>query len=153
MNHAAPDVRVLSDLVLDFNGTMARDGELLVGVAPRIRELAAHLRIHVVTGDTFGHARAALHGLPCQIEVLGPHDQAQAKLAYVKALGCERVACIGNGLNDRLMMQEVALGIAVIQAEGASPQTLMASDVVAPTICDALDLLLHPLRLVATLRT
>ena len=50
------------------------------------------------------------------------------------------------------MMKAVALGIAVVQAEGAAAATLMAADVIAPTVCDALDLLLHPLRLKATLR-
>lgn len=147
-----PSVGALSHLVLDFNGTMARDGELLIGVPDRIRALACKLQIHVVTGDTFGGSRQALSGLPCRVHLLAPEQQAEAKLAYVQALPASAVVCIGNGFNDHLMMEAAALGIAVVQAEGAAPQTLMAADVVAPTICDALDLLLHPLRLKATLR-
>ena len=50
------------------------------------------------------------------------------------------------------MLEGAALGIAVIQAEGAAGETLMAADVVAPGILEALDLLANPLRLVATLR-
>ncbi len=149
-----PEARAIAHLVLDFNGTMACDGELLAGVAPRIGELANRLAIHVVTGDTFGRAREALAALQCRVHVLAPEHQAQAKLAYVQQLGSAQVACIGNGFNDRLMMMAAAaLGIAVVQSEGAAPATLMAADVVAPTVCDALDLLLHPLRLKATLRT
>jgi len=147
-----PDLRAIEHLVLDFNGTMARDGELLDGLAPRIAGLANTLAIHVVTGDTFGRAREALGRMPCRLHVLAPDQQAQAKLAYVQRLGVAGVACVGNGFNDRLMMKAVALGIAVVQAEGAAAATLMAADVIAPTVCDALDLLLHPLRLKATLR-
>jgi soluble P-type ATPase len=40
----------------------------------------------------------------------------------------------------------------VIQGEGAAAGTVAAADLVVPTIADALDLLAHPLRLVASLR-
>ena len=36
-------------LVLDYNGTIAVDGILLEGVGERIRALAEHLAIHVIT--------------------------------------------------------------------------------------------------------
>lgn len=64
----------LQHLVLDYNGTLARDGVLLAGVADAIRVLAEPLRIHVVTGDTFGTAQAALAGLPCQVLILAEED-------------------------------------------------------------------------------
>jgi soluble P-type ATPase len=63
--------------------------------------------------------------------------------------GC---VAIGNGRSDAQMHREAALGIAVIQAEGACAATLGAADVVCGSIPDALDLLLHPLRLAATRR-
>jgi soluble P-type ATPase len=50
------------------------------------------------------------------------------------------------------MLQESALGIAVLQDEGAAAAALIAADVVASDIQSALELLLRPLRLVATLR-
>lgn len=146
------DGLTITDLVLDFNGTLARDGELQVGVGSHIKNLASLVTVHIVTADTFGRVAEAIAGLPCKLQILEPNGQAQAKLDYVNALGADQVACVGNGANDRLMMQAAAIGIAVVQSEGASPQTLMAADVVAPTACDALDLLLHPLRLKATLR-
>ena len=67
-------------------------------------------------------------------------------------LGREQCVGIGNGRNDRLMLQAAALGIVVMQAEGAAVETMLAADVVVPDITIGLDLLLHPLRLVATLR-
>ena len=46
-----------------------------------------------------------------------------------------------------------ALGLAVIQREGAAAETLNAADVVCGDILSALELLTNPLRLVATLRS
>ena len=142
----------LEHLVLDFNGTLACDGVLLEGVADRVARLAEVLRIHILTGDTFGTATAALAGLPCVVNVLQSAAQGDAKRDYVAALGADGVACVGNGRNDLPMMAEAALAIAVLQSEGAFSATLAAADVVAPHIHDALDLLLHPQRLTATLR-
>jgi len=142
----------LEHLVLDFNGTLAVDGVLIEGVAERVARLGDVLRIHIVTGDTFGTAAAALAGLPCVVHVLQSTAQSEAKRDYVTKLNAEAVACVGNGRNDRLMMEVTALAIAVVQAEGACAATLAAAHVVAPHIRDALDLLLRPLRLTATLR-
>ena len=50
------------------------------------------------------------------------------------------------------MLKKSALGIAVIQDEGAAADTVMASDIVCTDIISALELLFNPLRLVATLR-
>lgn len=143
----------LEHLVLDYNGTLAVDGELVDGVGERLRVLSAQLEIHVITADTFGRARNALAGLPCAVRVLRGHRQVAAKLAYVKRLGARRCACIGNGRNDRSMLKAAALGIAVVLDEGASAETLASARVVTGSITDALDLLIHPLRLVATLRS
>ena len=142
----------LEHLVLDFNGTLACDGALLPGVRERLQKLADSIRIHVVTADTFNRARFELADLPCRLCVLEPREQTWAKLEYVSRLGVDRTACIGNGRNDALMMKAVALGIAVVQAEGAAPQTLRVADVVMRDIGDALDLFVHPQRLAATLR-
>jgi soluble P-type ATPase len=51
------------------------------------------------------------------------------------------------------MLQVAGLGIAVAQSEGAAGQAVFAADVLVPDILAALDLLAHPLRLVATLRS
>lgn len=147
-----PAPKTLSHLVLDFNGTLAIDGHLQKGVGPRLKELAGTLRVHVVTADTFGGAREALTGLPVDIQIVGPPGEGAAKRKIVEELGAETVVCVGNGSNDCLMMEAAALAIVVLQAEGASPKTLIAADIVVPSIQDALDLLLRPMRIMATLR-
>lgn len=143
----------LEQLVLDYNGTLALDGRLLPGVRRRMRALSRILEIHVLTADTFGVARAALAHLHCSVSILAPGAQDRAKLAYVENLGRRRTVCIGNGRNDRRMLKAAALGIAVLQGEGAASVTLTAADLVVPTIDEALDLLVKPLRLIASLRS
>jgi soluble P-type ATPase len=142
----------ITDAVCDYNGTLAADGLLLDGVHERIHRLSFDLRVHVVTADTFGSAAAQLQGLPCALVILDAGNQAEAKRDFVRGLGAARVVAIGNGRNDRMMLAAAALGIAVCGAEGAAAETLQASDIVVGRIVDALDLLLKPKRLMATLR-
>ena len=143
----------LDHLVLDFNGTLAEDGVLISGVRPLVAGLTGALQVHVVTADTFGRAAEQLAGLPVRLTVLPAGDQAEAKLRYVQELDVDRVAAIGNGRNDRMMLEAAALGIAVIQREGGAFVAIAAADVVVTSILDALELLGHPKRLVATLRS
>ncbi len=143
----------LTHLVLDYNGTLAIDGRLLNGVADRLKALSAELDIHVITADTFGRAAVSLDGLPCRLTILPAGEQAAAKQSFVRQLGAAGCVCVGNGRNDRLMLREAALGIVVLQAEGTAVSTLTAADLTAPDIQTALDLLTHPLRLVAALRS
>jgi soluble P-type ATPase len=143
----------LEHLVLDYNGTLACDGEMIPGVRDALNVLARDLRIHVVTADTFGKAQSRLEGLPCKLVVLPAESQDVEKRAYVERLGSERTVAVGNGRNDRLMLEASSLGIAVVEDEGAAAETLLAADVVCPGILSALALLTNPLRLVATLRS
>jgi P-type E1-E2 ATPase len=142
----------MSCLVLDYNGTLAYDGRLMEGVRERLENLGRQLQVYILTADTFGTVQAQLEGIPCQVAIISRENQAEAKLHYVEKLGGDSAVCIGNGRNDRLMLQAAGLGIAVIQGEGAAPVTIMAADVVTSSIIDALDLLINPLRLTATLR-
>ncbi len=143
----------LEHLVLDFNGTLACDGVMIDGVKSALNALAELLEIHVLTADTFGKAAAQLAGVNCKLSILPIEHQDLGKLDYVKKLGCDKTCCMGNGRNDRLMLKESALGVAVILEEGTSAETLASADIVCTSILSALDLLTHPLRLVATLRS
>lgn len=143
----------IAHLVLDYNGTLAVDGELLPGVKRRLAALSDRLRIHVVTADTFGKARTGLRGLNCRLKVLEGGGEDRAKAAYVRKLGRGGVACIGNGRNDRLMLRVARIAIAVLQAEGASTEVLSEADLLVPSVSDALDLFLRPRRLMASLRS
>ncbi|UCE35229.1 MAG: HAD hydrolase family protein [Deltaproteobacteria bacterium] len=142
----------LEHLILDLNGTVSVDGRIVRGVKERLRELSRELEITVVTADTNRNAERLVADLPVSIQTIRENQENEQKLAVVLEKGKEHTVSIGNGCNDVSMLRESAIGICVLGREGASPEVLMASDVVAPTINDALDLLLKPQRLRATLR-
>jgi soluble P-type ATPase len=142
----------LEELVLDYNGTLAIDGRLIPCVREKIKVLAKSLRIHVLTADTFGSAAEELRDLPCKLTVIFKESQDTAKEDYVNTLGAANCVCIGNGRNDRKMLHVAALGIVVIQREGASSETINNAKIVCGSIIDAFELLESPKRLTATLR-
>lgn len=141
----------LSNIVLDFNGTISCDGHLIAGVSERLQELSKTFRVYVVTADTFGTVREQMDGL-AQIKVLETGDHRDEKRSFVSRLGAETVVAFGNGRNDAMMLKNVSLGIAVCQREGASSEVFGAADIVCTDILDGLDLLRYPKRLLATLR-
>ena len=150
----------LKYLVLDVNGTVALDGQLIAGVAERVAKLRGSIKVHMLTADTRGrqHAIDAQLGMEATRTQAGygagndaGHEAAQ-KASFVRSLGSEGVCVIGNGAIDAPMLQDARLAIAVLGEEGLAVEALTAADVVVPHINSGLDLLLNPLRLVATLR-
>lgn len=142
----------LSHLVLDYNGTLAEDGELIPGITELLDNLSTDLSIHILTADTHGTVSKRLAGFPYTLHIIQTNNQDQAKAEYIKKLGTSSVIAIGNGNNDTLMLKESALGIAVIQKEGAAGTALREASVICTSIKDALNLFLKPARLQATLR-
>ncbi len=142
----------LKNLVLDFNGTLAMDGRLIPGCMQRLTSITQQIDVFVLTADVYGSVRDELAGVNLEIQTLGSRPEDEAKRSFVAELGADQTVYIGNGRNDRLAIADAALGLAVIQAEGASPATVAAADVVLPDIHTALDLLTKHTRLAATLR-
>lgn len=142
----------LEHLCLDLNGTIAFGGGLLPGVEERLRMLDGAVAIHVVTADTNGNAAALLWGLPLTMRHIEREQQGKAKADYIRTLGAKSCVCMGNGFNDREMLQEAGLSIAILGREGTSPHALGAADIVIADVLDGLDLLLCPERIIATLR-
>jgi soluble P-type ATPase len=149
----------LEHLVCDFNGTLAEDGCLWEGLAWRVTRVAAILQMHLLTADTYGTSERAAEILQeacAASRVAGPVWQrvasGQEKEQYLHGLGAERVVAIGNGANDVAMLRAAALSICVMGSEGAFTQALLASQLVVTNPIDALDAVLRPSRLTATLR-
>ncbi len=145
-------LKQIEHLVLDYNGTLAVDGNMIPGVKEKLNILAASIIVHIVTADTFGKAQDGLKNVCCEYIPTSDENQAKCKQDYVKSLGADSVIAIGNGANDALMLKEAEIGIVMIQNEGASGKTVANADIVCTDINDALELLLHPLRIAATLR-
>ena len=142
----------LEHLVMDFNGTVAVNGELIPGLAEKLILISKKIKVHILTADTFGTARKALEGLDLIVSLVEKENQSASKSDYITGLDEKKVVAIGNGLNDNLMLKKAALGIVVIEGEGASFVSIQNADIVSKSIHDALDLLIYPLRITATLR-
>ena len=153
------EIRVVA---VDFNGTIARDGVLIDGVAERMQALvAAGVEVCVLTADTYGTVQAQCEGLGVVVRPFAHAGAAVCKEEIVRGLvataGCEPgpgsgICAIGNGFNDVQMFDMADLRICVLEAEGAYAGLFAHADVVVRDACDAFDLLLCPNRLRATLR-
>jgi P-type E1-E2 ATPase len=138
--------------VLDVNGTITIGGQLVAGVQERVARLRESLEIHMVTADTRGRQDIIDAALGLTATRIAPKAEAARKASFVRWLKSDAVCAIGNGANDAGMLRAATLAIAVLGEEGLALEALNAADVVAPHINVALDLLLDPPRLVATLR-
>jgi len=142
----------IENLVLDLNGTIALDGEIIIGVKEKLAKLSQKLDVIVVTADTNKNAELLTRDLPINLYKIKETEENDQKLRVVLKKGKNNTVSIGNGCNDVSMLKESAIGICIVGGEGASTEAMMASNLVVPTINDALDLLLKPHRLRATLR-
>ncbi len=144
--------RTIEHIVMDFNGCLGFEGRLIEGVDERLPLLSLRSRLHICTADTFGTVKEQTRPFECALKILSPANQDQQKMELVRKVGPMNCVAIGNGRNDVLMLKEAALGIAILGPEGMASDLLETSDVIVVDINDALDLLLNPKRLTATLR-
>lgn len=140
----------LKTLILDLNGTLTVKGKISEGVKERLARLKElGYRILFFTGNTRNNAGEISSELG--IEWILAEDRIAKRNEALK-LDPNICVSIGNGLIDLELMKVVKLRIVTLQAEGVHVQTLLNSDIVIPSILDALDLLIDPATLVATLR-
>lgn len=154
MQIVIPEYKTLNidTVFLDFNGTIAVDGIIPDSIKERLAALAKEFRIYVLTADTHGNAKYQCEGLPVILQTFPIGEARTYKKEIIKSMGHKKCVAIGNGRNDELMLKEAALSIAVIDREGACAKAIMASDICVCSMEDALDLLIHPSRIIADLR-
>ncbi len=70
----------------------------------------------------------------------------------MKSIGAEGVVALGNGNNDRRMREAARIGIAVCLNEGCAIDVITSANILVISTTEALDLLLKPKRMKATLR-
>ena len=117
-----------------------------------IREIATHLEVFVLTADTHGTAAAECAGLPVTLKTFPTDSAMHSKLEILHSLNGEFCCAIGNGRNDILMCQNAALSICIMGEEGCCSKLMEHTHVTVKSIENALELLLKPKRLIATLR-
>jgi P-type E1-E2 ATPase len=142
-------VTTLTHALFDFNGTLAVDGRVGHAVTARLARVAELLTCVVASADT--HGTLAASGLPVRWQrVVEGREKAAIVQAWQREGG--RVAVIGNGRNDVEALRLADLALVVAGQEGVHRLALEAADAVFRSPVAALDALLHPARLVATLR-
>ncbi len=142
----------LKHIVLDYNGTIAKDGILKEDVKKLLPSLSKIYTLHVITADTFGSVHKQVDGFDINVKVLTSENHTLEKAQYIDSLNSANCAAIGNGNNDIEMLQSAKLAIALVGDEGCATKTLLQSDIVCKNIKDALELFLNTKRLIATLR-
>lgn len=142
----------LENAVFDVNGTLAVDGILLPGVAGSLAVLGKQLKIHLLTADTHGKQGQIDRELGLKAVRIQAGGEARQKADYIRSLGRENTVAIGQGANDALMLESAVIGICLLSPEGTAQETLRAADLVFPDIGSALEALLKPARLIASLR-
>lgn len=85
----------LEHVLLDFNGTLALDGELLEGVAERLQAIGRQMQVTIATADTFGTANTLEQSLGLKVHKIQPGGEDTQKAALLERLGKEHTVCIG----------------------------------------------------------
>lgn len=142
----------LHHLVLDMNGTLTTDGLLPEGVFEPIEKIKSQLNIYMLTADTFGTGVQVADELGIELFKVSSINGGQDKADYIASLEPSGVIAVGNGYNDLEMFKQAQLSIAVIGKEGCCVEALLEADIVVSNIRDALDMIINPLRIIATLR-
>jgi len=141
---------VIKTIILDLNGTLSVAGTVPEGVKERLNQLKGiGFNVLFFTGNTRNDADDLAADLGIEWKLA---KSAEDKRDLALELEPETCASIGNGLIDLELMKAVKLGIVTLQAEGVHIQTMLNSDIVVPSINDALDLFIDEQRLIATLR-
>ena len=141
----------IKTIILDLNGTLSVGGVVPDGVKERLGKLKdMGFNVLFFTGNTRNDADDLATDLGVDWKLA---KNAGDKRDLALELDPDTCASIGNGLIDLELMKVVKLSIVTLQAEGVHVQTLVNSDVIIPTINDALDLFIDEQRLIATLRS
>jgi soluble P-type ATPase len=148
--------RQIRTIISDYTGTLSRRGKLSPGVKSRLLRLQKLVDVKIVTADTYGMAAHQLKRIAAPHFLKRASGQDKEKRDFAKQFDLLHVAAFGNGNNDRLLLRAVksagGLAIAVDNGEGVALDALLAVHIFISGAANALDLLLNPNALKATLR-
>lgn len=142
----------IKNLVLDYNGTIAKDGKLLKDLKEIINKLADIVDVYILTADTYGTVEKEMADLPVKVQVIKGENELVEKRDFARELGANVTMAIGNGYNDQLLFREVKISVVVMGCEACATILFNIADLVASDIYDALGLILNPTRLRSSLR-
>ncbi len=144
----------INNVVFDLNGTLANDGKIAENTIDLLEKLARDAKMYIVTADTHNTAEELKDKLGdlAEIIVLKSNDHAQEKARFVHTLGFRETVTVGNGANDLKMMEEGILSFGIIGGEGLYGPLLAKVDIVVQNVDHAIEMLINPMKIVATIR-
>lgn len=146
---------IIENVVFDLNGTLATNGKIAKSTEDLLKKLAKQAKIYIITADTHNTAKQLEKeiGEFAEIFVLKSDEHDLEKARFVHTLGFRETVTLGNGANDLKMVEEGILSFAVIAGEGAYAPLLGKVDMVVHNVDHAIEMLLNPMKIVATIRT
>lgn len=144
----------INNAVFDLNGTLANNGEIAPSTKKLLKELAQQVNIYILTADTHNTAENLKTEFRefAEIIVLKSDEHAWEKARFVQNLEFRETVTLGNGGNDLKMVEEGILSFGIIGEEGIYGPLLSKVDIVVHSIDHAIKMLLHPMKIVATIR-
>ena len=142
----------IENIILDYNGTIAVEGQLIEGVQEKLLDIKDKLKIHIVTADTYGTVEKQCEDIGINVITFPKENAGESKKLILENLGKEKTICVGNGFNDIEMFKNCKISIAIIEKEGCSGKLLLHADIVTKSIIDALNIILNENMMKATLR-
>jgi soluble P-type ATPase len=142
------------NVIFDLNGTLSMNGSIALDVQEKIRQLSRKVNVFIMSSDTRGNLKelAETLGVGWRRVEKSSSPESVAKERFVEELGSENTIAVGNGKNDELMLKRAKLGISVIGEEGACSSAILNADIVVVNPLHALELIMDPQKIVATLR-
>jgi soluble P-type ATPase len=140
----------LNTIILDLNGTLAINGQIVAGAEQRIVQLREKgYKIILFTGDQRGNAAQLAEKIGIEVKKASNSDE---KEKLTLELEVDKTVAIGNARIDIGTFKHTKLRIATLQAEGIHTGILEYVDIIIPSINDALDLLINENSFNATMR-
>ncbi len=142
----------IKNVVFDLNGTLSMNGTISQDVEKKIRQLSQRVNVFILSSDTRGNLKELAEKLGVNYRRVSSSPESAAKEKFVEELGSENTIAVGNGKNDELMLKKAKLGIAVVGEEGACSSAILNADIIVINPLHALELIMDPQKIVATLR-
>ena len=142
----------IENIVFDYNGTIAINGEIISGILEKIVKLTEVFNVAIITADTFNTVRKAFKNTNVNIHIIDNENGTIQKKEFIKNIGSNKTIALGNGRNDQLMLKEAIISIAILNDEGVSLKALNNADFLLKDINHFFEMIEEPKKLIAILR-
>ncbi len=142
----------IENIVFDYNGTIAINGEIISGILEKIVKLTEVFNVAIITADTFNTVRKAFKNTNVNIHIIDNENGMIQKKEFIKNIGSNKTIALGNGRNDELMLKESIISVAILNDEGVSLKALNSADFLLKDINHFFEMIEEPKKLIAILR-